>query len=394
MEKYTSVSTKLRGKKWQARLRYKGSDGKWKELSKILPEATGKREADRMAEDLRRELNAVADKSADVVRGETVDEVVTKYLDHQLAIGTLERSTYDMQMHTYNRNIRPYLGDYEFKTLDRTAIMDWHTKLSNKGLTQHAIYYNYTVITKVYNYYVSIGEIPANPFHMVKGLNKSKVNRVTHLTAEQMEKFLGAVFREFEPEDPMYAGILLAFYAGLRRGEICGLRWLDIDFEANTLTVSSAIGIADGGCYTKVPKNRTSVRTIPMLPQLAKCLRLRYEAIHPQGNWFVCGNETQFMRCNKYSEKFKKFVKAYDLRDAYGKPVISHGLRHNFATVGMRADMDIAALSMMMGHASRSMTLDIYGDANEQSKRVAVERLSETFSKDTDDADYYPEEEE
>ena len=40
---------------------------------------------------------------------------------------------------------------------------------------------------------------------------------------------------DYEPQDPMYVGILLAFYAGLRRGEICGLRWNDIDFYRNTI---------------------------------------------------------------------------------------------------------------------------------------------------------------
>lgn len=393
MEKYTASSVRLKNKKWQARLRYKDGD-KWKNLDKMLPEATGKKDAERLAEELRKELNKAADAAGDVEIGKTVDEVVRGYIEHQFAIGVLEKSTYHAQMLSYEKNIQPYLGDYTFSTLDRTAIMDWHTKLSNKGLSQHAIYYTYTIITKVYNYYVDIGEIGRNPFHTVKGLNKSKVNRVTHLTQEQMEKFLQCVFLEYEPKDHMYPAILLAFYAGLRRSEICGLRWLDIDFVANTITVSSAIGIGEGGTYTKGTKNKSSNRTFPMMPQLATCLKQRYDAVKPERNWFVCGFGEKYLSPRTFSNDFNEFVRAYDLRDAYGKYVVPHGLRHNFATVGMRANMDIAALSMMMGHASRSMTLDIYGDANEQSKQVAMQRLSVTFSKDTDDTDYYPEEDE
>jgi integrase len=51
--------------------------------------------------------------------------------------------------------------------------------------------------------------------------------KVTHLNNDQMDNVLSAVYLDFEPQDPMYVGILLAFYAGLRRGEICGLRWND-----------------------------------------------------------------------------------------------------------------------------------------------------------------------
>ena len=55
----------------------------------------------------------------------------------------------------------------------------------------------------------------------------------------------------------------------------------------------------------------------------------------------------------------------------------------------MRADMDIAALSLMMGHANRAMTLNVYGDANKESKKIAMERLSKAFSRDTKDEDYF-----
>ena len=57
-----------------------------------------------------------------------------------------------------------------------------------------------------------------------------------------------------------------------------------------------------------------------------------------------------------------------------------HGLRHNFATVGIRAGMDIASLALMMGHASRAMTLDTYGDANADAISLASNKLKEQFN--------------
>lgn len=386
MEKYTAASVRqLKNGKWQARLRYK-ENGKWKNLDKMVPEAKGKKEAERLAEDLRRELNKVAETSAVGTHERTVDEVVSAYIDYQFNTGLLERSTYNSQKKAYERNIKPYLGDYSFENLDRTAIVDWHTKLSQK-MTQHGIYYNYTLITKVYNYYVSIGEISRNPFHAVKGLVKSKKSRVTHLTPEQMENLIVDLYLEYEPTDPMLVGIMLAYYGALRRSEICGLRWFDIDFERNTLTVSSAIGIGEGGAYTKGTKNPSSHRTFPLIPQLRQVLKQRYDAIHPDRNWFVIGEGENYMLPTTFNEKFKKFVDAYGLKDAYGKPITPHALRHNAASVGVRSGMDISALSLMMGHASRAMTLDTYADASEMSKRVGAERLSSAFTKETHDFD-------
>jgi integrase len=80
---------------------------------------------------------------------------------------------------------------------------------------------------------------------------------------------------------------------------------------------------------------------------------------------------------------FSEFVDRNNLVDAYGKKIVPHGLRHNFATVGIRAGMDIASLALMMGHASRAMTLDTYGDANADALNLASIKLKESFNDNT-----------
>lgn len=392
MEKYTAASVCKRKKGWQARLRYK--EGKtWKELSKMLPEAKGKKEAEKMAEDLRQNLNKVAENEAIAAEDRTVDEVVMDFLDYQFSIGELESSTYSRQVSTYNSSIKPYLGDYGFKSVDRTVVKDWHTKLARLGRKPQTIYIYYQLMSKVYRYYMDQKIISDNPFSRVKSLSRSKSVKTTHLTKEQMETFLNSVFAEFEPEDPMYAAMVLALYSGCRRGELLALRWYDVNFKENTISITSAIGKGVGGSYTKGPKNESSLRTIPMANQLTYCLKLRYEAIQPQDNWFVCGYEDRFMPVSTFSEKAKKFFDAYNLVDAYGEPLRIGGLRHNFATLGVSENVDIKSLSMMMGHANAARTLNVYADAMKQSKAITMERLSEAFSKYTDDVDYYPEDE-
>ena len=394
--KYTTVNvqqlTNRKGKPWQARAKYKDVYGKWKEVSKMLPEAKGKKEAMRIAKEWLDQLNAEADLMPNAGKAKTVDEIYKEYLLHQVSTGEIERSTYSNTLYSYSKYIKPYLGDYVFATVDKTVLSGWLTKLYQAGYSQNTIHTTYARLKKVYNYYYNNGELLKDPFKGVKMPKKGEA-KVTHLNNEQMDNVLSAVYLDFEPQDPMYVGILLAFYAGLRRGEICGLRWNDIDFYRHTITIRSAVGVSNGisGDYTKNPKNKSSNRTFPMLPQLEEALKQRKVLLNPLDSWYVIGEQEQFMRPQQYNRLFSEFVDRNNLVDAYGKKIVPHGLRHNFATMGIQSGMDIASLALMMGHASRAMTLDTYGDANADALTLASVKLKDTFN---DNTDYFKLEEE
>ena len=120
-----------------------------------------------------------------------------------------------------------------------------------------------------------------------------------------------------------------------------------------------------------------------MVPQLQQELKNRKALINPKDSWYVIGEEEKFMRPQHYNRLFSEFVERNGLVDAYGKKIMPHGLRHNFATMGIRAGMDIASLALMMGHASRALTLDVYGDANSDALNLASVKLSESFKENT-----------
>ena len=386
--KYTAVSVRQldrKGKPWQARAKYKDVYGKWKEVSKMLPDAKGKKEANKMAKEWLEQLNAEADLMPNAGKAKTVDEIYKEYLLHQVSTGEIERSTYSNSLYSYNKYIKPYLGDYVFASVDKTVLSGWLTKLYQAGLSQNTIHTTYARLKKVYNYFYNNGELLKDPFKGVK-MPKKGEPKVTHLTKEQMDDVRSAVYDNYEPKDPMYVGILLAFLAGLRRGEICGLRWNDIDFYRHTITIRSAVGVSNGkdGDYTKNPKNKTSNRTLPIMPELEAALLDRKALIVPLDSWYVIGEQEQFMRPQQYNRLFSEFVDRNNLVDAYGKKIVPHGLRHNFATVGIQSGMDIASLALMMGHASRAMTLDTYGDANADALALASVKLKDTFNENTD----------
>ena len=393
MNKYASFSVRLiegdgekKSKTWQARLRYKDATGKWKEKSKMLNGAKGIREAKQMAREYMDRLNAEADVMPTVKKEKTVDETFKEYLKKQLDTGEIEKSTYSNTIHSYNKYIKPYLGEYIFPLVDRMIIEGWIKWMYQLGLSQNTIHTTYSRLKKVYNHYFNIDVLKKDPFKGVK-MPKRGEAKITHLTREQMEDVLTAVYDNYTPDHPMYVGILLALYAGLRRGEICGLRWNDINFTTHTITVRTAVGVSEGdglGDYTKSPKNKSSNRTFPMVSQIEEALLARKTIINPKDNWFVVGDKEQFMRPQQYNRLFSEFVDRNELIDAYGRKIVPHSLRHNFATVGIRGGIDIASLSLMMGHASRAMTLDTYGDANADALILASTKLNDTFNTDTD----------
>lgn len=373
---YTSYSaTQLKnrkGKPWQMVVQGSGV----KKKTKMAREAKGKKEAERLAQEWMEELNAALTNSVSSL-GKTVDEVVEARLAQMLKLGLLEKSTYYMYMNNYKNNVKPYIGGLNFKEVDRVDLEIWITKLHNKGLRQNSIYNCYTVPKMVYSYFYKIGEIERNPFDMISVPKGDK--RVSHMDRKLMDDFLEAVYAEYDATDAMYSALLLMYYAGLRRSEVCGLRYRDINFEDNTISITSAIGRGDKENYTKPPKNKSSIRTFPLIPQLREALLARYNFLKPSNSWFVVGDEEKFLTPSALSKRMNKFVDAYGLVDVYGKKLTSHALRHNLGMVGIKSGMDISSLSKMFGHASRSMTLDRYGDYSPDAAKVAAGKLSETF---------------
>ena len=311
----------------------------------------------------------------------TIDEMVRNYLDFQLSHGLIDEGSHYRQLSHYDKHISPIIGEIGFLSLDRNDLIDLVTKLFNSGLSQSSIYHYVKIVRKTYNYYQSIGDIDRNPFDSYKLPKPKRGIRKSHLTQEQTNELLNAIEEEFDPYSPMQVGIYLAFYCGLRRGEICGLRWRNINFDNGWITIDTAIGTSKGKQWTKQPKGDKE-RTFPINPSLLEYLKGMKAAKDPEPTFFVLTCTNKFYSPHVFTKHFTDFRKQYNLRDAYDNALIPHGIRHNLASVGIRAGMDMSALSNMFGHSSIAMTTDVYGDTSMMGKVVGAQKLAQQFEKE------------
>lgn len=319
--------------------------------------------------------------------GDTVMEVCVAYLNNQLAKGEIEKSTYTTQMNNLTNYAAPYIGNLIFAELDRVSIEGWIAKMYERGLSQNTIHGAFMNVNKVYKYFAMAGLISHNPLEYVKTPKKGDA-KITYLDKPQMDEFIRCLKTQYEKGDAFRVACMLAAYGGLRRGEICGLRWFDVDFEAQTITISSAIGVFTNengqATYTKNPKNLSSARTFPIPSVLLQELKDRYEEVRQtygcvNSTWYVCGDTIHYLPPTTFTRRFETFADKNNLKEHFNKRITLHALRHNLATIGVKSNVDIASLAAMMGHKSKAMTLDTYSSATPDAQRLAAKKLESAF---------------
>lgn len=152
-------------------------------------------------------------------------------------------------------------------------------------------------------------------------------------------------------------GIMLSLYAGLRIGEVCALRWNNIDFKNRIITVDSTIvriKNENNKWIYKVgpPKTTHSKRDIPITNNLYQLLTAEFRN---NKSPYIISNQESFLNIRTFEYRYHKLLKDADLY-----PQNFHTFRHTFATRCIESGADIKTLSEVLGHSSVSFTLNTY----------------------------------
>ncbi len=175
-----------------------------------------------------------------------------------------------------------------------------------------------------------------------------------------------------EKSDGTSVSLLTEMYTGLRIGELCALRWGDIDFENDVIRVNKSIqrlpDSATGKTRVMVTSTKTSTsdRVIP----ISSFLKAKLKEAQKADNCYLLSGSEKIVEPRTLTNRFKAVLSAAGVSD-----VNFHSLRHGFATRCIQKNVDIKTVSELLGHSSMNITMKTYIHSDMQRKRECVEQL-------------------
>ena len=279
------------------------------------------------------------------------------WLKSQCALKPTTRQIYKSHIDNY---INPNLGKIPLKKLSGDILQGFINSLNLSASTVKNIF---SILKSALSSAEDNGLI-VNIWDKVKVPKKEK-SIVQVLTVSEQKKLEDVLTSQFD------IGVWICLYAGLRIGEVCALRWADINFETSTLTVNGTQARTENGVEIIAPKSKSSKREIPIPVILINKLKEI-----PQTCEYVLSKNNKPADIRTYRRHFKKLLQKADLPD-----IKYHALRHTFSTRALEVGMDYKTLSEILGHSSVGITLDLYAHSLNEHKRNEMNKLDRLFDR-------------
>lgn len=364
----------------------KGIDGKRRQ--KRLTVRGSRKEAERRLA----ELIAEIERGTYVDSGRmTVGEYLNKWLEHKAAdLAPRTLASYRMIV---EKHLIPALGSIKLADLRPLHIQEYYQKAlkegrkdgkvrsKGKGLSPTTVLYHHRVLHEALGQAVKWQLLPQNPAEAVTPPRKEK-KEIAVLNEEQARTLLEAV-----KGTVFYIPTLLALYAGLRRGEVLGLRWQDVDLKNGSIQIRQTLQWGEGrelGFYP--PKTHRSRRSVAIPPVVVSALkehkklqaewRLKAGSAWADNGLVVCNYDGTPLNPDTFSSRFRDLTE-----ELFGTPVGFHALRHTCASFLLALGCHPKVVAEQLGHSTTNLTLDTYSHVVPRLQSGAVEKLQEYLEK-------------
>jgi len=302
----------------------------------------------------------------------TFEHVASKWIASGIS-EKVRQSTANGYIDIYTRYLKPFLGHRRITDIDVNEIDAWLAHLKQVGLSASTRRKARQTCNTLYRYAIRKRFAIANP------VSESQMPASEPGAPTQVQPPLSLLeakqYLDYFRETELDVFIHLALHTGMRRGEIIGLNWSDISFEDNTISIKRSAKEttskrSDGTSRTELvlnpPKTSHSRRKIPMEPAVISAVKRqqniqRKQKLKAGEVWvdtdavFTTELGTRIYPSNMY-KRYVSHVAKSSLRY-----VRIHDLRHTVAVLGLDAEIPIEEISRLLGHASISVTIDIYG---------------------------------
>jgi integrase len=363
------------GPAWRLRWKVKDpSTGKWREVSETFhgtkPEAR-KRWLERQQE-ITRAGSTYREPSREALR-----DYLSRWVEAKRA--DLRPTTWQQYESLIRTRIVPSLGATPLADLTPDLIQRWVDGLRSENLSTRTVSAARGVLRTALQDAVRLGTIRENPVDRTRGPRQQR-RRVEAFTMEEGERLLQAA------KGARVEHLLrFAFFSGLRKGEILGLKWEDIDFDAGRVTVRRSLVTLKGGTAIHEPKTEAGKRSFALPSPAVEALRAQWRrqaeerlAAGPKWRdegWVFATTDGGRTNPHNVSRDFKR------IRDRAGLPKLPfHALRHSAVSLQIAAGVAPEVISKRIGHRHISVTLDVYGHLLPEADKEAAEAVDRFLS--------------
>jgi len=327
---------------------------------------------------------ALLDFEADKLRGSLrVPSEVTlaEWLDYWLEDvirPNREYTTYYCYQCIIKTHISPGLGHIPLQKLTPYQIQQYYTKsMRENGLSPNSVHKHHILLHTALKLAYRQGVLAENPGNKVEA-PRERPPRQVYYTPDQLRILFQAAKGTW-----LEVVVKLGGYLGLRRGEICGLRWENVDMARRLIRIQVTRTTVGRRTVEKAPKTANSIRTLGIggledLTQLLK--RLRTEQLARKMDLGSCYQDSGYVLAqddgtprnpNQVTQALQRFVAKHRL-----PPITVHGLRHTFASVANSAHIPLLDIGRTLGHKDISITGRIYTHLFDQTYREVLDTVA------------------
>ena len=301
-----------------------------------------------------------AEALAEIDQGKLFKTVAEEWLAE--AEGRLTYYTLEGYKAPFKRAVAEF-GERRLFAITSKEIKAWISSLARMGYAKKTVRNHLNLVSGIFRLAQEQYGIDGNPALLVRMPSDLPQEPRELPSDEDDARMMESLSRE---KFAMF--LLIAKYAGARKGEILGLRFGDFDREAKTIRIERAVCYINGKASIKLPKTKAGIRTVPLLEVVERYL--------PNGkpDRYLFGGIEPWSK-----SKFEHELRVY--REQTGVEASPHQWRHLYATILFDADISAKDAQKLLGHANFSTTMDIYTHVRDQRIAKATDKLNSFVKK-------------
>lgn len=283
----------------------------------------------------------------------------------------VKKSTYSAYILLLENHILPFYGELE--NVDETDVQEFVLFNLKNGLSQKTIK-DIIIVLKMIIKFGAKQKMLAPTQLDIKFPSDNNKTELNVLNISEHKKLVNYLQDNFTFRN---LGIYICLSTGMRIGEICGLKWSDIDINNGIIKVRRSVQriyvLSETERHTEIlidtPKTKNSIRDIPMTNELSKIIKPLMKIVND--NYYIVTNDEKPTEPRTYRSYYDRILKKLSI-----KKIKFHGLRHSFATRCIESKCDYKTVSVILGHSNISTTLNLYVHPNLEQKKKCINQMT------------------